>query len=382
MSTDRKIEDVIAIGEKNRRTMELVRNWCAHVSTEKYGGIGLVEAQTGLPIGHHFLKCPHALAGGMAAWDLADTALDFYDRNCVDCKLRKPVGLPNLMSLVAERNAVQEKQRQAQERAERETAERLAMRERARAEIRPRLDTMAATTLDQISELDRSKGDDAVHRLVKTAELAPETFAPDTIDHLFSLVNSREYWLIEPALQVLAKLPVDPAWLCNAALRALHTFYVRDTAATIVRERCSHADSTLIPGALPTLISLANPTPLHFGYSRPITPFAAPLHEVFRRHPAAVKNGIRALLDEKGADSVRTAARGLETLADQDLSLLELLRCATDRHGREGQVADPGKGRGRLRGDPRYPRGRATGFRGQTDRDGCPHRQLSHGRDT
>jgi hypothetical protein len=93
MVSDPRIEQAIEIGRKNKRTWELVRNWCAHVSIRKHGGVGLVEAQTGLPIGHHFLECPHAPAGGMAAWDLADTAVDFYDRNCVGCKFRQPVAL-------------------------------------------------------------------------------------------------------------------------------------------------------------------------------------------------------------------------------------------------------------------------------------------------
>ena len=50
------------------------------------------------------LECPHARAGGMSAFKLADTALDFHDRNCVDCKFRKPMGFPNLSELLAERD--------------------------------------------------------------------------------------------------------------------------------------------------------------------------------------------------------------------------------------------------------------------------------------
>jgi hypothetical protein len=84
--------------------MELVRNWCAHVRIQKVGGVGLVEAQTGLPIGHHSLRCDHAGAGGVATWELRDAALDFYDRNCSDCKMRKLVNFPNLSGLIAERD--------------------------------------------------------------------------------------------------------------------------------------------------------------------------------------------------------------------------------------------------------------------------------------
>jgi hypothetical protein len=83
-------------GERNRATMQLVRNWCSHVRIKKFDGTGMIEQMTGLPIGNHGLECDHATAGGMYTWHLRDAALDFYDRNCVDCKKRKAVGIPNL----------------------------------------------------------------------------------------------------------------------------------------------------------------------------------------------------------------------------------------------------------------------------------------------
>jgi hypothetical protein len=49
--TDRRIQEAIEIGQANKRTVELVQNWCAHVRIERFGGVGLVEQQTGLPIG-------------------------------------------------------------------------------------------------------------------------------------------------------------------------------------------------------------------------------------------------------------------------------------------------------------------------------------------
>ena len=98
-----RIQEAIAIGEKNQRTLELARNWCGHLRVKKHGGTGMVEQMTGLPIGHHFIECAHAPAGGMAAWDLAETALDFHDRNCVGCTFPKAMGFPNLSTLLAER---------------------------------------------------------------------------------------------------------------------------------------------------------------------------------------------------------------------------------------------------------------------------------------
>ena len=202
MSVDR-IQQAMEAGEKNLRTWKLVQNWCANVKIVKHGGTGIVEMQTGLPIGHHFLECPHAPAGGMAAWDLADTAIDFYDRNCVDCKFRKPVGLPNISILIAERDKQKKAHDQEQARQAQVIADRLAAREAARQIIRQNLGALPATTLDQISELDRTRSETAALRLVELVELAPETFVPEIVEHLFVLAELTSIGLWSPASRYL-----------------------------------------------------------------------------------------------------------------------------------------------------------------------------------
>jgi hypothetical protein len=325
-STEDQIQRAIEIGKKNQRVIELVRNWCAHVSIKLGGGTGLVEQQTGLPIGVRFLECPHAPAGGMAGMDLTSIAIDYYDRNCVDCKFRKPVRLPNLKSLVDERDAHQARQQQAQRLAEQEVAGRLAAREVERRDLRPDLDTLTATTLDQISELDRSRSKDAGTRLVQIAELAPETFTPEIIAHLFALIGSGEYWLIEPCLATLARLPVDKKRRCNAALVVLRSHGAREVAAKIIEEDGQYADEAAIVAALPELIRLANPAPSRFGFgSERVVSFPGPLREVYRLHAAAINNGLKSLLEQRDAESVRTAARGLAFLSERDASLLGFL---------------------------------------------------------
>ena len=91
MAIDPDIEATVALGKQNAQTMILVRNWCAHVRVKKFGGTGLIEATTGYPIGHHGLECDFAPRGSSACWDLRDSALDFYDRNCSKCKQRQAV---------------------------------------------------------------------------------------------------------------------------------------------------------------------------------------------------------------------------------------------------------------------------------------------------
>jgi hypothetical protein len=120
---------------------------------------------------------------------------------------------------------------------------------------------------------------------------------------------------------VLARLAIEKARLCNAALRVLRTFSARATAAAIIAEHCGHADPALVSEALPELINLANPVPSRFGLGEKRSFLSEPLGAAYRLHGSAVKNGLKALLERKDAQSVRTAARGLEVLAKQDSSL-------------------------------------------------------------
>ncbi len=321
-----RIQEAIESGQSNLRTLELVRNWCAHAKMVKAGGTGIIEMQTGLPIGHHHLECPHAPAGGMATFHLADAALDFYDRNCVDCKFRQPVGLPNLLKLVNERDAQKKKREQEKARIERDIADRLIAREEARHEIRARLDPLPAATLDQIAELDRTQTDKAALKLVELAGLAPETFVAEIVEHLFLLLEANEYWLTEPCLKALFAVNAEPVRLCEGALRALHHYSARETAAAIVKVHAVVAKPELIPGALHSLVSLANPAPSPFGlpeHSR--VHDDEPLKALFAAHPAAVKAAIKSLLEQTGAHEVQYAARGIQVLSEDDPHIREHL---------------------------------------------------------
>ncbi len=315
-----RIQEAVAIGERNQRTLELLHNWCGHVRVRKHGGVGMVEQMTGLPIGHHFLECPHAPAGGMAAWDLAETALDFHDRNCVDCKFRKAMGIPNLSILLAEREQRRNQQRLEQERQEQARAGRMAVREANRQKIRPKLDAVEVTTLDRITELDQGE-DGAGERLSQTSKLAPETFTADIVDHLFQLVQSQEPHLVSPCLEALTHLPVDQMRLCNGALLALRSYALRETAGAIIEKDCAKADVTLVPGAVPALISLANPPPSRFSFDDRRRPVLGPLRALYAHHKDAVRCTLKEMIEERRPYTVRLAARGLEALLPTDATL-------------------------------------------------------------
>lgn len=88
---DRQWAEAVEMGKKNQQTKMLVQNWCAHARIENRGGIGLIQMQTKLPIGHFTMICDYATSGTMASWDLVDAVLNCYDSNCVGCSHRSPV---------------------------------------------------------------------------------------------------------------------------------------------------------------------------------------------------------------------------------------------------------------------------------------------------
>ena len=153
---DDEINKAIEVGERNRSTLLLVRNWCSFARIKKYGGVGIIEQQTGLPIGHHGLECDHATAGGIFAFDLREAALDFYDRNCIDCTKRNAVGIPNLGNLVKERNDQRELEAQMHADVRAKAAEALDARRKARGSLRIGLNAITCAIIDNIEELTSS----------------------------------------------------------------------------------------------------------------------------------------------------------------------------------------------------------------------------------
>lgn len=281
------------------------------------GGVGLIEMQTGLPIGHHSLECPHAAAAGMATWDLADAAVDFYDRNCAGCSHRKPVGFPNISELVAARDKAKAEKEEEAKAYQEKVASELARRDAAREAIRQELSPVQATVLDQLRELDHNPTSERVTQLVETAKVAPEHFTASVQDHLMELLDIGGWSRSEACLGVLEALGAPADKLCNAALKALGGHDAVHEAAALVLKHAAAADEKLIAKALSSLIGLANPksSPI-MGGRQHVDP--RPLQVLFRHHPKAVKEGIERILDSNSAYRVETAARGIEAISESD----------------------------------------------------------------
>jgi hypothetical protein len=318
VAVDRSIEHAIEIGRRNADGFALVKNWCAHVRIERFGGAGMVEEATGLPIGMHGLACDNAPAGGLSSWDIRDAALYFYDRNCHSCTLRKEVEVPNLGSWVAARDEEVEK-REGEEKAEaRRIAAELAKRKAIRAELRGHLQAAAADVVEQIEELDVQRTPELATRLVETARLAPEAFPPAVVEMAFGLLESREHWFDEAGLRVLAALRADPSRLARCAMICLQRCSATRTAASVLLARLSMADRTLIPAVLPPVIRMAAPTRGPFEPVQP--PRIATLVRLKAAFPREVAAALDTLLDGEPQD-VSLAAGAVEVLARRDPTL-------------------------------------------------------------
>ncbi len=316
---DPRIQSAIESGQRNAAGFVLVKNWCAHVRIERFGGVGLVEQATGLPIGHHGLACDYAPAGGMSCFDIRDAALHFYDQNCRNCAQRKPVGIPNISSWISERDAAIEKRRALEDAETREVAEQLAARRAARIALRSGLSPTSADIIDQIEELDIQRKPEFSARLVTTVKLAPETFSSSIIEYAFSLLEGREYWFDEAGLEILAALKAEPKRLVRCAMGCLQRWSATRTATSILLRHLSVADEALIPAMLPTLITMAAPSHEIFSDHKP--PKIAALIRVNSAFPKEVKASLEALLDAQPFE-IGLAARALTVLARRDRPLI------------------------------------------------------------
>ena len=52
-----------ALGQRNAQVIVLFERYCANVRVEVMGGTGMLEAATGLPIGHRAFRCAYAPGG-------------------------------------------------------------------------------------------------------------------------------------------------------------------------------------------------------------------------------------------------------------------------------------------------------------------------------
>jgi hypothetical protein len=343
MAMEDSVQKAIRIGERNKEIIELAHNWCAHLEVRQAGGVGLVEIETGLPIGMRSFKCPYASAAGLAGMNLEVVALDFYDRNCVDCKERRPVRLPSLSSLVGERDAAQQRASQTRASFAEQQARALAARAARREALARACDPSRAGIFSLVDALDREPNDHNKQILLATAAAGAQHFDSSIQEALYDLALGGGFTRAETALEVLTAIPADPRRCSETALRVLARRDGHSVAAQTVAKYLTTNHGPLVPDALPALIELATPVSGMFsGSGSPGYP--EPLIAVFRLFPAQVLAAIQDHLRSPMKHFRIQACHAISLILQVDRSfgpkviddLIESLPLPDDHYGEEG----------------------------------------------
>jgi hypothetical protein len=206
---DPEIAHYVALGQRNAEVIELFARFCRNVRVEAMGGVGMIEAQTGLPIGHRAFRC--AYASGMTAFSmhLEDAAVEFYEEHCRGCADRIRSGLlgENIATLAeARRSASQAHEEKEKTEADirlRQHEERSARRSRRRAG-EPYPSAAQLQRVDRLDPPDGSPESSDIEWLVRTASLGLEVISEPTVAELVELARDEEVpWATREAAQAV-----------------------------------------------------------------------------------------------------------------------------------------------------------------------------------
>src|ERR1043165_8325308 len=311
-----EIDEYVQLGIANREVIELAQNWCAHIEVQQTGGVGLIEQQTGLPIGSRMFLCKHGTGSTIGGMNLRDVALHFYDHNCVGCPYRAAVRLPNLTQIVTERDrTVAERAKRDRQEAEIAAAA-LAERHSARLEIRDGAPASTAGIIDLIAELDTEYTENAHERLGKLAATVPAQFDANVQRLLLALLDAGGEGRSRAALEALVRTDVPRQDLAAAALRALARHEAMDLAGDIVAEHLDETHEKLVEAAVPALFVLASPTREPFAPR--LEPKVAALQKAYTLYPAPCERVLRTFFETDHELTRVIAAGSWEVMMEVD----------------------------------------------------------------
>lgn len=299
----------IEAGQRNLRATKLLSNWCFHAEIVRSPGRGMIEAATGLPIGHMGVQCKFSKKNSMLSWLLEDAAYDFYQSNCKGCEERVPVGIPNIIDFVGPREKDAEKRKSEREKEERDRKQKQSDRRQERAKLRYELSLDETFVLDLLDELDQEDITKDDPRLEQLANLAPETFTRKVIEHLLPAVLHEYLPYSIPAAKALLRAPIEPEEKLSVAVRLVSSYEKLSAAIDVVlsdAEKLSQGDLTKV---LLRFVSMAlGPPPgMHLGGSEPIRLDAAPIHSLFQKRRTEICAEVEALLSDANPEKIGAA---------------------------------------------------------------------------
>lgn len=358
MLSKAEMERYQALGERNQRALELAQNWCAHLEIDVDGGVGLIEELSGLPIARRVFRCAYARDTRWRMPEAQEAAVLFYDQNCNGCPHRHPVRLPNLLELVATRDAERARRADAAERAAAEARASLEARVERRRALQSGMDAAEAGLLDLISRLDTDATAEGLEALLQIAQATPERFGARIQEALYDLFDAGGELRTAAALGALDLIGSDPARVAAAAVEALARGEAISRAAQVVRTRLSHCSEEQIGRSLAALIYQAasqwDSFPGRGGEPEPLI-------AVYGRFPETVAAALQDHL-RRGSEFVRhDACEAIEALSSHDPELVLALAADIARAALREPEELMERGRGAAL------RALAAGFRSRPD---------------
>jgi PAS domain-containing protein len=281
-------ERAIEAGQRNLRATKLLSNWCFHAEFVRSPGRGMIEAATGLPIGHMGVQCKFSKKSSMHCWLLEDAVYDFYQNNCKGCMERVPVGFPNIMSFIDPRENAAEKRKRGREEEERVRKQKQTDRRQERAELRYELSLEETFVFDLLDELDQEDIARADPRLEQLANLAPEAFTRKVVEHLLPAVLHEDLPYSKHAAKALFRAPLKPEERFSVAVRLVSSYEKSPAAIDVVladAEKLSQGDLTKVLHRFVSM-ALGPPPGIHLGGSEPVRLDAAPILSLFQKRCA------------------------------------------------------------------------------------------------
>lgn len=321
------INNAVEAGQRNLRATKLLSNWCFHVEVVRSPGRGMIEAETGLPIGHMGVQCKFSKKNSMLCWLLEDSAYDFYQNNCKACAERVPVTIPNIMDFVGPREQAAETRKRAREEEEKERWQKQFDRQQERAKLRHELSLEETFVFDLLDELDQENIASDDPRLEQLANLAPETFTRRVIEHLLPAVLNEYLPYSKHAAKALLRAPLEPDAKLSVGVRLISNYEKSAAAIEVIlsgAERLSQGD---VRSVLRTFVSMAlGPPPgLQFGGGESISLDAAPIHALFKKRQAEIYAEVDELLSDSNPNKIAAAVE-IVLATDSDELLLRHAR--------------------------------------------------------
>lgn len=220
----------IALGQRNAHVIDLSADHCQSMRFIQFGGQGMLEETTGLPLNSRRVECEVAV-GDTSGMQLEHIAFGFYADHCIGCTQRAPTGrLPNLETKYQERQAEAEAQEAEASRRRHDLGVLRTARIERRRSLRATADPAVANILDDLNIIDHDPEADpdfeeqkkARQRLTAVAGRAHERFDAGIIDELFdAALKVGIVEVLEALRHLAAKRPDLVDRLVKAAVEVL-----------------------------------------------------------------------------------------------------------------------------------------------------------------